>query len=53
MIISLFVNFFIILEEIATKHMFKVYFISSYSQLKTEPFLQFHAPSLINMIIGY
>jgi len=51
MIISLFVNFFIILEEIATKHVFKAYF--SYSQLNKGPLLQFHAPSLIIMILGY
>jgi len=38
MIISLFVNFFIILEEIATKHVYKAYSITSYSQLNTEPF---------------
>ena len=53
MIISLFVNFFIILEEIATKHVFKAYIISSYSQLNKGPLLQFHAPSLIIMILGY
>ena len=53
MIISFLVNFFIILEEIATKHVFKAYSISSYSQLNTEPFLQFHAHSLIIMTIGY
>jgi len=53
MIISLFVNFFIILEEIATKHVYKAYSITSYSQLNTEPFLQFHAHSLIIMTIGY
>ena len=41
MVISSFVNLFIVLEEIATKRTFKAYSISSYFQLNPEPFLVF------------